>query len=240
VIAGYNLFEALGGLSVAAAFSFFIFRLFGKKWIETQFQKNLEGFKHQQNIELSKLRVEIDTQIDGNVRLRQNEFESLTQAWLLFHEAYAETAKLILISPFFSKLNQVHADVLEEILEDSGFSESQKATIRHAEDRAEAYLHINYIHRINSAHKKQSDYLNHISQYGIFFDKALAELMEKAQQKLTSITSTYKIGIEPGEYKMQGKANDEFFMEMMPLHTELKNRIHSHLRLPARVNSHVA
>lgn len=240
MIAGYNLFEALGGLSVAATFSFFIFRLFGKNWIETQFQKNLEDFKHQQNIELSKLRVEIDTQIDGNVRLRKNEFESLTKAWLLFHEAFAETAKLIFVSPFFSKLNNVHADVLEEILEDSGFSESQKATIRHAEDRAEAYLHINYTHRINSAYQKQYDYLNHISQYGIFFDNIIAELMDKAHKKLAKITSMYEIGIEPGEYKMRGKATDEFVIEMTPLHTELKNRIHSHLRLPARVNSHVA
>jgi hypothetical protein len=54
------------GISAAAlaGVALWLFRLFSQKWLETKFGKQLEAYKHAQQRELEKLKLEINTQFD--------------------------------------------------------------------------------------------------------------------------------------------------------------------------------
>lgn len=76
---------AIGG--PAAVIAFLLFRYLGKSWIESKFSERLEQFKHQQALEIQRLRIEIDSTLSGVLKIQEKEFETLPEAWGKLDEA---------------------------------------------------------------------------------------------------------------------------------------------------------
>jgi hypothetical protein len=78
IIAFFVEMIAYGG--TAAAIGYAVFHFLGKKWIENKFEKDLTEHKHLQNVELQRLRIELDSLLSGAIKLQDREFEILPVA----------------------------------------------------------------------------------------------------------------------------------------------------------------
>jgi hypothetical protein len=54
---------------------FYLFKLFGEKWLNTKFEERLATFKHEHQKEIERLRGTINTLMDRATKLHQREFE---------------------------------------------------------------------------------------------------------------------------------------------------------------------
>ncbi|MDP8568360.1 hypothetical protein [Methylophilus aquaticus] len=96
----FQLIAAGGG---GAVISFLLFQYLGKSWLDTKFAERLAALKHQHNLEVTRLRVEIDSMLNGALTMQKKEFELLPMAWGLFEKAYSQIEYVT--SPF-----QTYAD----------------------------------------------------------------------------------------------------------------------------------
>lgn len=78
---------AYGGSGAIVAY--LLFQFLGKTWIENKFAQRLDQLKHQQALELQRLRVEIDSLLSGALKLQDREFQILPEAWQKLDEAHA-------------------------------------------------------------------------------------------------------------------------------------------------------
>ena len=90
-----SLGEFIAYGSGAAGVAFLLFRYLGKSWIESKFSERLEQFKHQQAIEIQRLRVKIDSTLSGVLKIQEKEFETLPEAWSKLDEAYGHVTALV-------------------------------------------------------------------------------------------------------------------------------------------------
>jgi hypothetical protein len=72
----------------AAVISYLLFQFLGKSWIENKFAQRLDQLKHEQALELQRLRVEIDSLLSGALKLQEREFLVLPEAWVKLDEAH--------------------------------------------------------------------------------------------------------------------------------------------------------
>ena len=79
----------------AAAVAYLVFQFLGKSWIESKLAQRLEQHKHQQALEIQRLRVEIDAMLSGALKLQEREFATLPEAWAKLDEAYGRVAALV-------------------------------------------------------------------------------------------------------------------------------------------------
>jgi hypothetical protein len=79
----------------AAAVSYLLFQWLGKKWIENKFSERLEQLRHQQALELQRLRVEIDAMLSGALKLQEKEFSVLPEAWEKLNDAHGLVSWLV-------------------------------------------------------------------------------------------------------------------------------------------------
>ena len=57
----------------AAAIAYLLFQYLGKTWIENKFAQRLDQLRHQQALELQRLRVEIDSLLSGVLKLQEKD-----------------------------------------------------------------------------------------------------------------------------------------------------------------------
>ncbi|PPC91069.1 MAG: hypothetical protein CTY34_05310 [Methylobacter sp.] len=74
-----EIYEFLGNVLAtgggAAGVSYLLFRFLGEKWIENKFTERLEQLRHGHDLELLRLKVEIDALLDGAIRLQGEGWE---------------------------------------------------------------------------------------------------------------------------------------------------------------------
>src|ERR1700738_2936866 len=62
------------------------------KWLSNRFAKGLEAFKHEQQIEIERLKHSINAQMDRLTRGNQREFDVLPEAWSRLTHAHGVVA----------------------------------------------------------------------------------------------------------------------------------------------------
>jgi len=110
---------ALGAIGTTTGLLLFLLKQYGKSWIENRFAQRLAHFTHQQDVELHKLRIEIDSILSGALKIQEKEFETLPKAWRKLDEAFVQLNNLV--SPIIRKVDLDNKSELqlEEFLEDS-------------------------------------------------------------------------------------------------------------------------
>ena len=108
----------------------YLFRYLGKSWIESKFSERLEQFKHQQAIEIQRLRVKIDSTLSGVLKIQEKEFETLPEAWSKLDEAYGHVTALVSPLQQYPNLDGMTPARLNEFLDESELFGTQKDEIR--------------------------------------------------------------------------------------------------------------
>jgi len=109
-----------------AVIAYLIFQYLGTKWIENKFAERLDELKHQHALELQRLRIEIDSLLSGSLKLQELEFEFLPDAWQKLDEAHGLVSWLVSPMQEYPDLDRMNTQQLEEFLETTELSPSQK------------------------------------------------------------------------------------------------------------------
>ena len=114
------LFEVLGKIIAygggSAAVAYLLFQYLGKGWIENKFNERLQQLQHQQNMEVHRLRVEIDSLLSGVVKLQEHEFEILPTTWKKLYKAQQTIKPLVSPLENYLKLDEFNEEQLEDAL----------------------------------------------------------------------------------------------------------------------------
>jgi len=219
---------AIGG--GGAVIAFLIFRYLGKSWIESKFSERLEEFKHQQAIEIQRLSVEIDSTLSGVLKIQEKEFETLTAAWGKLDEAIGQTAALISPMQSYANVDQMDKPQLEEFFENTELLETQKDKIRNSADKGNTYQDEIYWHRIHKVKVVVSNLETYIIRYGIFFPSNLKKDFDEITSQLKSAYSSYEIGKEMDDPKVQHEGWGKWKDEINPLFEKIEHAIRAQLR----------
>ena len=113
-----------------AAIAYLLFQFLGKSWIDNKFAQRLEQHKHQQALELQRLRVEIDSMLSGALKMQEREFMILPALWEKLDEAYGLATWLTSPAQQYPGVGRMGDEELEEFLSSSKLLETQKSSIR--------------------------------------------------------------------------------------------------------------
>jgi hypothetical protein len=156
-----------------------LFRLFGEKWIASKFDKQLEAYKHAQQREIEKLRLDINTQFDRVSKLHQHEFDVLPTLWTKLSEAYGKVSQFVSPLQSYPDLNRMTQPRLEDFLEKSELEKWQKAELFDREDKTTAYQNAIFWHRLSAVRSAYVGFHNYLITNGIFIQVDLkAKLMK--------------------------------------------------------------
>jgi hypothetical protein len=215
-----------------AAVAYLIFQFLGKSWIENKFAQRLEQHKHQQALEIQRLRVEIDSMLSGALKVQEREFKILPEAWEKLDEAYGLTIWLTHPAQEFPAVGRMSDAELEEFFASSELRETQKQTIRSADsrDRDKAYQNIIFWHRLGKVKKAVGELQSYIARNGIFLPKSLKEKFAQMIPLLWSAVTAAEVGQESADYKMRNEGWKELDAKGKPLHAEIESEIQRRLQ----------
>ena len=221
----------------AALIAYFTFQFLGKTWIENQFARSLERHRHQQAIELQRLRVEIDSVLSGRIRLQEKEYETLPVAWDRLYDARRHVVSLL--SPFqsYPDSSRMSDEQIEEFLERSELLGWQKNEIRNSADKSTTYQKLIFFHRLSDTRNAYQNFHMYASKNAIFFPEDIKELMDRASELLWSATTSKEIGNEAGDFKIAHEGWQKIQNEFEPLFKEIETKIHKRLQQHSRTES---
>lgn len=222
-----------GGGAVVA---YLLFQYLGKTWIENKFNQRLDQLKHQQNLELQRLRVEIDSLLSGALKLQDREFQTLPEAWQKLDEAHNLVAWLVSPLQEYPDLDRMTEAQLEEFLSNSKFKETEKTEIRSSREKADAYKDISFWYRLQKVKVAFSDLQKFVARNGIFFPPHIKEKFTEISEMLWSAVISKEVGYEAKDYKMQNEGWKQIKDEIDPLYKsiecDIQARLQSHGRMP--------
>lgn len=223
---------AYGGGS--ATIAYLLFQWLGKTWIENKFAQRLDQLRHQQALELQKLRVEIDALLSGALKLQDKEFSVLPEAWEKLDVAHGLVSWLVSPMQQYPNVDRMNSVQLEEFLIDTSFTESQKVEVRNAHDKGRTYQDIVFWHRLHEVKTSFGDLQRFVARNGIFLTPGLEEKFSKISEQLWSAVISKEVGHEAKDWKMQRQGWDKIKEETEPLYkaikTEIQGRLQSHGR----------
>lgn len=223
---------AYGSGSVAIAY--LLFQYLGKKWIENKFAQRLEQLRHDQALELQKLRVEIDALLSGAIRLQEKEFEVLPLAWEKLNEAHGLVSWLVAPLQQYPDVDKMNEEQLNELLDGTELSNSQKKEIKSSYDKGASYRNIVFWHRLHKVKNSVGELQKYISRNGIFLETELKEKLSEISETLWSAVITKEVGHEAKDWKMQNEGWKEIREKTEPLYKEIEEYIHKRLQSHGR------
>jgi hypothetical protein len=228
------IFEFLGKVIAygggGAVVAYLLFQYLGKSWIENKFAERLEQMRHDQALEIQKLRVEIESLLSGAIKLQEREFEVLPGAWEKLDEAHKQVSSLVAPLQTYADVDRMSDVQLNEFLEDTDYSQSQKDRIINSSKRSEDYQDILFWHRLHKVKVSFGELQSYVNSNGIFLESELKEKLTSISDTLWSAIVSKEIGHESKDYKMQTEGWKKIKDETDPLYKEIEDYIHNRLQ----------
>lgn len=219
----------------AATFAYFLFKLFAKQWIETQFKTKLDNLKHQHDVELQRLKVEIDSLLSGSIRLQEKEFIILPEIWGRLDDAHGR-ARLVL-SPMqrYADLERMAEAELEEYLEGRDLRAYDKARLRESVEKNNLYQEIMFLTRLGDARSANRELSTYLARNGIFLPENIKSICKKIENSLWGALSSKEIGRQANDRKMEMEGWSKLENEVAPLFKTIEDHIRSRLLSHAQI-----
>lgn len=214
--------------------SYLLFQWLGKTWIENKFNERLEALRHQQALEVQRLRVEIDTMLSGTLKLQEREFTVLPEAWEKLDEVHLLVGGLVSPLQQYADVENMSADRLQEFLSNSDFLKSDINEILNAPNKGKQYQETLFWIRLGKAKKAFSEFHGYVARKGIFLPYELEEKFKKISDMLWSAVVSKEVGHQAKDWKMQSAGWDKVKEEVEPLYLEIKTYIHERLQSHSR------
>ena len=177
-----NFLALLGGAGISiiaiTAASYAVFRWLGKKWIEDQFERSLEQFRHEKMRELEALRADLNTKLNRSAILNEREFEVLPETYRRLAEAHGEVARFT--SPLQSNadVDRMNDAQIDELLEKEKFSSHEKSEVKSSIPKSKKYQDLLFWKQLNAANEPYREFNNYYITNSIFIDDELRKNFE--------------------------------------------------------------
>ena len=228
------LFELLAYGGGSAAIAYLLFQHLGKGWIENKFAQKLEQLKHQQALEVQRLRVEIDSMLSGAIKLQDREFDVLPKAWQMLDEAHGLVSWLVAPMQSYPDLDRMDSQELSEFFATSELAESKRQRIACASKKTDTYIDIIFWQRLNKVHSSIGQLRDFVAASGIFLPPELKEKFVKVVELLWSALTAKRVGVEAKDYKLQTQGWEKIKSEVEPLYKAIEAAIQSRLQSHAK------
>jgi len=217
-----------------AAIAYLIFQFLGKSWIENKFSERMEQMRHDQALELQRLKVEIDSLLSGAIKLQEKEFEVLPAAWEKLDEAHGLISWLVSPMQTYADVDRMTEEQLNEFLEGTDFTESQKEEVKNSYNKGDTYRDILFWHRLHKVKQAFGDLQRYVARNGIFLEAELKDKLSKISDTLWSAIVSKEVGHEVKDWKMQNEGWKKIKEETEPLYKEIEEYIHNRLQAHGR------
>jgi hypothetical protein len=228
-------YAVVGGGAAAVAFA--LFRLLGKTWIEGKFAERLETFKHQQALELQRLRIEIESMLSGALKLQELEFEILPEAWRRLDDAFGLARWITSGQQQYEGVEKATGAEFEEVLKKTlpDLMESQRASLieSNPRDRQSQYQKFVAWRRYKLALRAANELDSYIASKGLFLPSPLKEQFREIVPIIRRSLISVETSMEVDDYKMRRGAGDEM-ANAEPLVKGIERGIESRLQSHAR------
>lgn len=230
-----SFWASIGFLGVtvagATALAYWLFRTFSEKWLSQKFNERLEDYRHAQQKELERLRLQISSTMDKTVKLNQFEFDVLPKLWSLLTAAFGEVSHLVSRMQSHSDLTRMNPQHLAEFLEKSELAEWQKAEVKASSDKTMTYAKISFWYDFNRVNKVYYEFNNYLIANGIFISDELKAKMKGLRQMMSDALLEKRLDHEhemlgPGRFKKER----DLRTEGPPLLDEIEIDVQTRLR----------
>lgn len=228
------LLKVLAYSGGGAAFAYLLFQYLGKTWIENKFAQRLDQLRHQQAMDLQRLRVEIDSLLSGALKLQEKEFSVLPDAWSNLDEAHSLVASLVAPMQEYPDLNRMNPAQFEEFLTRTEFTDSQKDDIRRSQEKILTYKEIIFWYRLQKVKNALSELRTFVARNGIFLPPDLKVKFEKMIEILLFAITSKEIGHEAKDREMQNEGWKKIKEETEPLYKSIEADIQARLQSHGR------
>jgi hypothetical protein len=176
--------------------------------IEAEHTKALEGIKHQHQIELEKLRSEIQMLYSRISKVHEKEFEVLPKAWLYLHEAFGAAHNLLSRFRPSYDFDAMSDDALEEFMDERKLSKTEKNELRSASEKAKCFRIIWEDNLLQDVNERNRVLTNYLIENRLFMDDGLRTAFDIVNKSLNHVVILYDTGkrVDP---KMVTEASQE-------------------------------
>lgn len=225
-----------GGIAISYA----VFRHLGEKWIDSRFAEKLKKLEHDQNVVVARLKVEIESMLNGALKFQEREFDVLPAVWEKLYQACVHmqwfTAKA---SPGVPDA-LMDEDTFPEWLDGSDFSEAHKIELRRAqpEDRMELFIDLEYRYKATNVRKIFGEYQQYLEGNAIFFPPNLKAKLDEIETALWAQFNDRDSRPQMKAWGLEQDPNTTFEKVIPPLRDEIevliRQRLESHMRAAAK------
>lgn len=208
-----------------------------ERWIDAHFSKRQKEFEHEQVKELQRLKVKLDTVVQGALKLQEREFKIIPEAWEKVSEAFG--LALWLSAPFEETISvgQLSEAELAEFLEKSDLYETQKAKIREADrrNRDELYREIEIRKRHGRGRQAIADADSFTRMNGLFMPEPMKKQFAQLVQLIWECVVSHQVGTEAKDYKITNDGWKKLKEQGEPLHDAIEVAIRLRLLEQAKL-----
>lgn len=215
---------------VAAAYAFF--KYLGEKWINQKFAERLEAFKSEQARELERLRHKINGVFDRAKRLHDREFEVLPDIWGKLVDAHAWASGYISPLQTYADVSRLSAEQLDEYLNGTEFTETQKKDVKDAAnflERQTVYNRIADMYRHNDVAIRLRDFAAALRKNGIFVTPDIKADMDAMLKLISDAVFEKQLNMEDQSLPKVRDAYKKFKNEAQDLLNKIETSVAARL-----------
>jgi hypothetical protein len=186
-----------------ASFAYFLFRLFAKQWIETQFKTKLDNLKYQHDVELQRLKVEIDSLLGGSLKLQEKEFVVLPEIWWRLDEAHGRAQRVLSPMQRYADLERMAEAELEEFLGGRDMRDFDRVRLKKAREKNKLYQEIMFLTYLGDARSANREFSMYLARNGIFLPDNIKSVCKDISASIWGALSSKEIGREANDNKLE-------------------------------------
>jgi hypothetical protein len=217
------------GGSVAVSYALFIF--LGKHWIDNRFARDLEKYKREQESELEKLRLKINTLFNKVLKTQEREYDILPTLWSKLQKLRREVSIAVSVLKELPDLNIYDKESLERFIKDNEIPESVAKNLHTEENKIKVYNKYLDLKQMHKAHKAFDDFDEYYETNKIFLSTELKEKFSQIHTHLWSVWVDRKMSLDeinrPHDFWIE--ANKGMKEKVIPLLNEIEDLVQKHL-----------
>jgi hypothetical protein len=219
---------AVGGGGALVGYS--IFRWLGKRWLEQQFQKQLQQLKHDQEKELEQLRHDINALFSRISKIHEKEFEVLPKAWQLLHEANGSAFQVVRALKHFPDFDRMPERHFEEFLAGCGLPDFKKNELRTANDRSKYYEEAIFWVELGEAKHARTELNNYLALNSIFMTESLRQQFRDINRDLAAVLISEEVCHGQGYSEEASKAISKNLEDINAMFSKIETAVQERLR----------
>jgi hypothetical protein len=184
----------------AALITFILLQYLGKKWLDDRFSNRLNELRHEQNKEVERLRIEIQTLLNGALRVQQNEFEIFPTLWEMINRAFGLVQESCAPKYRNFMISHLLDEEFNDLLNELTFTESERRLLEKSANKDDLFTHLLVKSQISESFAGVNDLCKYVAKHQILIPENINSEVVKFANSLSELQEKIKINQENKHY----------------------------------------